>query len=75
MKTPLSQRTFVEYFCFIHMYMALATLRLFNSLQNDPIWKFLFPTYIYTELPTMKHWRIGEESLHDSTQSPHGIGL
>lgn len=55
--------------------MALATLRLFNSLQNDPIWKFLFPTYIYTELPTMKHWRIGEESLHDSTQSPHGIGL
>ena len=21
----------------------------------------------------MKHWRIGEESLHDSTQSPHGV--
>lgn len=21
----------------------------------------------------MKHWRIGEESLHDSTRSPYGV--
>ena len=63
MKTPLGQRTSLEYHLFYPQVHGIGNL---TTLEFAPKWS-------RSELPTMKHWRIGEESLHDSTRSPYGV--